>query len=209
MAATRIKSIVEQLQQAEDRYAKVLEQYREMNEKYTNLQAFGNTEEANLLSAQMTQVVSALGNELNEMKRILNSAYNEGETRQNLSASAGSALELQDAIMEQRMRQYRDARDRLAHIVGEESSTSLNVVKNRNMYQVYFVLAIALFVSIIYMFMGGSLPTGILLILIVVGVYIGWEYYKSWLGGISNKFGSFAANKFETPSISGVFRIVT
>jgi cell fate (sporulation/competence/biofilm development) regulator YlbF (YheA/YmcA/DUF963 family) len=209
MAATQIKDVVEQLQQAEDRYAKILEQYREMNEKYTNLQAFGKTEEANLLSAQMTQVVSALGNELNEMKRILNSAYNEGETRQSLSASAGSALELQDAIMEQRSRQYKDARDRLAHIIGEESSTGLNVVKNRNMYQVYFVLAIALFVSIIFMFMGGSLPTGVLIIMIVVGVYIGWEFYKSWLGSISNKFGGKFMDKIGVPSISGVFRIVT
>ena len=206
--SNNIRDVIEALQEAENRYGNILEQYNSLSDNYTDLQAMGNVKEANLVSAEMKQLVSSLGDELNEMKRILNQAYNDGETRQSLSASAGSAIELQDTIMEQRMKHYREARDRLAHVVGEEESSGLNVIKNRNVFNIHYIFALVLIISVVFIFMGGSLPTTILIIMLIVGTYVGWEYYKHMLGVASNKI-SEASYGSSMPNISGVFRIVT
>ena len=203
-----IRDVIDELQKAENRYNNILEQYNSLLDNYTDLKSIGNKKEADAVSAQMKQLINALGSELNEMKRILNQAYNDGETRQSLSASAGNALELQDAIMEQRMNHYREARDRLAHVVGEEQSSGTNVIKNRNIYIVHYVLALALIASIGYMLMGGSLPVGILIIMIVVGSYVSWEYYKFVIGETTAKI-SEASYGASLPSVTGVFRLVT
>jgi hypothetical protein len=110
--------------------------------------------------------------------------------------------------MEQRMKHYREARDRLAHVVGEEESSGLNVIKNRNMFNIHYIFALALILSVVFIFMGGSLPTTILIIMLIVGTYVGWEYYKHMLGVASNKI-SAASYGSSMPNISGVFRIVT
>lgn len=203
-----IRYVIDELQKAENRYNNILEQYNSLLDNYTDLKSIGNKKEADAVSAEMKQLITALGSELNEMKRILNQAYNDGQTRQSLSASAGNALELQDAIMEQRMNHYREARDRLAHVVGEEQSSGTNVIKNRNIYIVHYVLALALIASIGYMLMGGSLPVGILIIMIVVGSYVSWEYYKFVIGETTAKI-SEASYGASLPSVTGVFRLVT
>jgi uncharacterized protein YdcH (DUF465 family) len=203
-----IRDVIEELQKAENRYNNILEQYNSLLDNYTDLKSIGNKKEADAVSAQMKQLITALGSELNEMKRILNQAYNDGQTRQSLSASAGNALEVQDAIMEQRMNHYREARDRLAHVVGEEQSSGTNVIKNRNIYIIHYVFAIALIASIGYMLMGGSLPVGILIIMIVIGSYVSWEYYKFVIGETTAKI-SEASYGSSLPSVTGVFRLVT
>lgn len=203
-----IRDVIEELQKAENRYNNILEQYNSLLDNYSDLRSIGNKKEADAVSAEMKQLITALGSELNEMKRILNQAYNDGQTRQSLSASAGNALEVQDAIMEQRMNHYREARDRLAHVVGEEQSSGTNVIKNRNIYIIHYVFVLALIASIGYMLMGGSLPVGILIIMIVVGSYVSWEYYKFVIGETSAKI-SEASYGASLPSVTGVFRLVT
>jgi len=203
MTDSRIADVIEELKQVETRYGNNLHEYNKLNEKYTDYLALGNKTEANKISTEMKSLVTQLGADISEMKIILNRAYNEGQTRQTLSASAGSALELQDTIMERRMEHYKEARNRLEQIIGEENSTSINVIKNRNMYTIYFVFALALVASIIYIVLGGSLPTSILLILFIIGGYFGWEYYKQWLGVAADKGADFGSN------VTGVFRMIT
>lgn len=203
-----IRDVIEELQKAENRYNNILEQYNSLLDNYSDLRSIGNKKEADAVSAEMKQLITALGSELNEMKRILNQAYNDGQTRQSLSASAGNVLEVQDAIMEQRMNHYREARDRLAHVVGEEQSSGTNVIKNRNIYIIHYVFALALIACIGYMLMGGSLPVGILIIMIVVGSYVSWEYYKFIIGETTAKI-SESSYGTSLPSVTGVFRLVT
>ena len=56
--------------------------------------------------------------------------------------------------------------------------------------------------------MGGSLPVGILIIMIVVGSYVSWEYYKFVIGETTAKI-SEASYGASLPSVTGVFRLVT
>jgi hypothetical protein len=202
MTDRNINTVVQELQNSEERYNEILKQYTELNDQYTEAQSTDNKEEIATISAKMTQLISALGNELDQMKSILNRAYNDGETRQTLSASAGNAMEIQQSIMEQRMNHFMDARDRLEHIVGEESSSGLNVVRNRNIYYIYYIFAFALIACIIVMLFGGSLPSGIIMIFIVLGVFIGWEYYKKCLAG----FGNVASE--QSSKITGIFKLI-
>jgi hypothetical protein len=151
----------------------------------------------------MTQIVASLGAELNKMNGLLNTAYGDGMTNQQLSSKASNALSMQSSLIDMRMKQYQEARDSLALVLGEEKTSSDRTSRNRLVYYVYFIFAFALCASIVYMVMGGSLPFALLVILLVLGAFISWEFYKSWLAKVGTNVS------LSVPSVKGVFRIVT
>jgi len=109
----------------------------------------------------------------------------------------------QSILVERRERQFQEARDRLAHLAGEESTSLAGVHQSRMRYYVFFILALALAASATYLFIGGSLPFALVVILLVIGLFVTWEIYKSWLASIGNVAYTGADN------IKGVFRLMT
>lgn len=155
------------------------------------------------LADTMKNEIASMAAMITEMEGLLGAAYDQGLVNQDHSAQASAALGDQSILVERRMKQFEDARNKLAHLAGEEEVTLTDARKYRLRYYIYFIFALALVVSIVYMVMGGSLPVGILIILLIVGGFITWEIYKAWLGSISNiAFGG-------PSSIKGVFRLMT
>ena len=155
------------------------------------------------LASTMKSEVASMASIMTEMDGLLETAFDQGLVNQDHSAQASAALADQSILVERRMKQFEDARDRLAHLAGEEQVTMMDVRKSRFRYYIYFIFAVALVVSITYMVMGGSLPMGLLLILLVLGVFITWEFYKSWLGSIGNMAVGGPSQ------VKGVFRLMT
>lgn len=194
--------LIDALENSDATYRELLSQYTILSGQHINNKAAGKS--GNDVNQQkMSQIVSSLGAELNKMNGLLNTAYGDGMTNQQLSSKASNALAMQSSLIDMRMKQYQEARDSLALVMGEESTSSDRTSRNRLVYYVYFIFALALCVSIVYMVMGGSLPFGLLIILLVLGVFISWEFYKSWLAKIGTDIS------LSVPSVKGVFRIVT
>lgn len=195
--------LITALENSDAKYRELISQYSSLYGQYIDDQAAKNTVGLAQKSQMMSQLVASMGQELEKMNGLLNEAYNDGLTNQTLSSEASNALALQSSLIDMRMKQYKEARDSLARVVGDEASTRMNVNRNRYIYYVYFIFAFALCASIIYMVMGGSLPFGLLILLLVLGFFIGWEFYKSWLARIGSGVNLGAMN------VKGVFRIVT
>ena len=195
--------LIDALENSDDTYRDLLSQYTILSGQYINDKATGNVVGNSTKQQRMSQIVSLLGAELNKMNGLLNSAYGNGMTNQQLSSKASNALAMQSSLIDMRMKQYQEARNSLALVMGEEKTSSDRTSRNRLVYYVYFIFAFALCVSIVYMVLGGSLPFGLLLILLVLGVFISWEFYKSWLAKIGTDIS------LTVPSVKGVFRIVT
>tara|TARA_B100001287_G_scaffold3893_1_gene2963 strand:- start:301 stop:936 length:636 start_codon:yes stop_codon:yes gene_type:complete len=194
--------LIDALENSDATYRELLSQYTILSGQHINNKAAGKS--GNDVNQQkMSQIVASLGSELNKMNGLLNTAYGDGMTNQQLSSKASNALAMQSSLIDMRMKQYQEARDSLALVMGEESTSSDRTSRNRLVYYVYFIFALALCVSIVYMVMGGSLPFGLLIILLVLGVFISWEFYKSWLAKIGTDIS------LSVPSVKGVFRIVT
>ena len=194
--------LIDALENSDATYRELLSQYTILSGQHINNKAAGKS--GNDVNQQkMTQIVSSLGAELNKMNGLLNTAYGDGMTNQQLSSKASNALAMQSSLIDMRMKQYQEARNSLALVMGEESTSSDRTSRNRLVYYVYFIFAFALCASIVYMVMGGSLPFGLLIILLVLGVFISWEFYKSWLAKIGTDIS------LSVPSVKGVFRIVT
>ncbi len=194
--------LIDALENSDAIYRELLSQYTILSGQHINNKAAGKS--GNDVNQQkMSQIVASLGSELNKMNGLLNTAYGDGMTNQQLSSKASNALAMQSSLIDMRMKQYQEARDSLALVMGEESTSSDRTSRNRLVYYVYFIFALALCVSIVYMVMGGSLPFGLLIILLVLGVFISWEFYKSWLAKIGTDIS------LSVPSVKGVFRIVT
>lgn len=194
--------LIDALENSDAIYRELLSQYTILSGQHINNKAAGKS--GNDVNQQkMSQIVASLGSELNKMNGLLNTAYGDGMTNQQLSSKASNALAMQSSLIDMRMKQYQEARDSLALVMGEESTSSDRTSRNRLVYYVYFIFALALCVSIVYMVMGGSLPFGLLIILLVLGVFISWEFYKSWLAKIGTDIN------LSVPSVKGVFRIVT
>jgi hypothetical protein len=194
--------LIDALENSDAIYRELLSQYTILSGQHINNKAAGKS--GNDVNQQkMSQIVASLGSELNKMNGLLNTAYGDGMTNQQLSSKASNALAMQSSLIDMRMKQYQEARDSLALVMGEESTSSDRTSRNRLVYYVYFIFALALCVSIVYMVMGGSLPFGLLVILLVLGVFISWEFYKSWLAKIGTDIS------LSVPSVKGVFRVVT
>lgn len=194
--------LIDALENSDAIYRELLSQYTILSGQHINNKAAGKSGN-NVNQQKMSQIVASLGSELNKMNGLLNTAYGDGMTNQQLSSKASNALAMQSSLIDMRMKQYQEARDSLALVMGEESTSSDRTSRNRLVYYVYFIFALALCVSIVYMVMGGSLPFGLLIILLVLGVFISWEFYKSWLAKIGTDIS------LSVPSVKGVFRIVT
>lgn len=194
--------LIDALENSDAIYRELLSQYTILSGQHINNKAAGKSG-INVNQQKMSQIVASLGSELNKMNGLLNTAYGDGMTNQQLSSKASNALAMQSSLIDMRMKQYQEARDSLALVMGEESTSSDRTSRNRLVYYVYFIFALALCVSIVYMVMGGSLPFGLLIILLVLGVFISWEFYKSWLAKIGTDIS------LSVPSVKGVFRIVT
>ena len=194
--------LIDALENSDAIYRELLSQYTILSGQHINNKAAGKSGN-NVNQQKMSQIVASLGSELNKMNGLLNTAYGDGMTNQQLSSTASNALAMQSSLIDMRMKQYQEARDSLALVMGEESTSSDRTSRNRLVYYVYFIFALALCVSIVYMVMGGSLPFGLLIILLVLGVFISWEFYKSWLAKIGTDIS------LSVPSVKGVFRIVT
>lgn len=195
--------LIDALESSDATYRDLLSQYTILSGEYINDKATGKTAGNAAKQQRMSQIVASLGSELNKMNGLLNTAYGSGMTNQQLSAKASNALAMQSTLLDMRMKQYQEARNSLALVMGEEKESGDRTSRNRMVYYVYFIFAFALCASIIYMVMGGSLPFGLLVILLVLGVFISWEFYKSWLAKIGTDVS------LAVPSVKGVFRIVT
>ena len=195
--------LISALESSDATYRDLLSQYTILSGEYINDKASGKATGAAAKEQRMSQIVTALGAELNKMNGLLNAAYDDGMTNQQLSSKASNALAMQSTLIEMRMKQYQEARNSLALVMGEEKESSDRTSRNRLVYYVYFIFAFALCASIVYMVLGGSLPFGLLVILLVLGVFITWEFYKSWLAKIGTDVS------LSVPSVTGVFRIVT
>jgi hypothetical protein len=195
--------LITDLEASDATYRGLLSQYESLSGQYIDDKAMGNTADLTQKEQMMSQLVVSMGEELEKMNGILNSAYNDGMTNQTLSAKASNALGMQATLIEMRMKQYQDARNSLARVVGEERSSHSSTMRSRLIYYVYFIFAAALCASIVYVMIGGSLPFALLIVLLVLGLFIGWEFYKSWLARIGTNISLGA------PNVTGVFRIVT
>jgi hypothetical protein len=195
--------LIDALESSDAKYRDLLSQYTILSGEYINEKAKGNSISNGVKERKMTQIVASLGAELNKMNGLLNTAYGDGMTNQQLSSKASNALSMQSSLIDMRMKQYQEARDSLALVLGEEKTSSDRTSRNRLVYYVYFIFAFALCASIVYMVMGGSLPFALLVILLVLGAFISWEFYKSWLAKVGTNVS------LSVPSVKGVFRIVT
>ena len=195
--------LIVELESADTRYRDLIAQYTSLYGQYIDDQAAGDTAAMAQKSQMLSQLVTSLGAELDDMNRIMNAAYNDGVTNQTLSAEASNALATQSTLIDMRMKQYQEARDALARVVGEEASSHMGATRSRLIYYVYFIFALSLCAGIVYMVLGGSLPFGLLVVLLVLGLFIGWEFYKSWLARLGSGIS------LNAPAIKGVFRIVT
>lgn len=195
--------VITALENADTSYRNMVSQYSSLYAQYIDDVSSGRTVNTGEKQRMMTQLVADMETKLGEMNRLLNEAYSDGMTNQHLSSEASNALALQSSLIDMRMKQYKEARDSLAKVVGEETTSRMTVTQNRYVYYVYFIFAFALCASIIYMVMGGTLPFGLLIILLVLGFFIGWEFYKSWLARMGSGISLGAMN------VKGVFRIVT
>lgn len=193
------------LENSDASYRTLLSQYTSLYSQYIDAQAANKNAELGQKEQMLKQTVDSMKLELDKMNNLLNEAYNDGLTNQKLSSEASNALGLQSSLIDMRMKQYQEARNTLAHLIGEEETSRQTVSRNRYIYTVYFIFAIALCVSIIFMMLGGSLPFGILVILLIIGVFLGWEFYKSWIARIGNNINL----NFGAMNVKGVFRIVT
>lgn len=195
--------LITDLESSDATYRGLLSQYESLSGQYIDDKAMGHTADLAQKEQMMAQLVVSMGEELDKMSGILNAAYNDGMTNQTLSAKASNALGMQATLIEMRVKQYQDARNSLARVVGEERSSHGNTMRNRLVYYVYFIFAAALCASIVYIMIGGSLPFALLIILLVLGLFIGWDFYKSWLARVGTSIS------LGTPNVTGVFRIVT
>ena len=185
----------------EQEFNNILSSYTTNYDLYLNSSVTPTPDDA--LRSTLKNEVVAMGQTLNELNGLLNQAYQIGLTNQDFSTKASGALLDQSILVERRERQFQEARDRLAHLAGEESTSLAGVHQSRMRYYIFFILALALAASATYLFIGGSLPFALVVILLVIGLFVTWEIYKSWLASIGNVAYTGADN------IKGVFRLMT
>jgi len=185
----------------EQEFNNILSSYTTNYDLYLNSSVTPTPNDA--LRSTLKNEVVAMGQTLNELNGLLNQAYQIGLTNQDFSTKASGALLDQSILVERRERQFQEARDRLAHLAGEESTSLAGVHQSRMRYYIFFILALALAASATYLFIGGSLPFALVVILLVIGLFVTWEIYKSWLASIGNVAYTGADN------IKGVFRLMT
>lgn len=195
--------LINALENSENLYRQHINDYSILYGQYLDDKVDKNAVGMEAKKKQMEQILVAMKSTLDDMNGILNQAYQMGMTNQTYSAQASNALQIQAALMDERMRQYNEARDRLAHLVGEEATTATLVTQSRAYYSLYFALALGLSISIVYTIMGGTFPSGVLIILVIIGLFFGWEFYKAWIGKVGDVIQSGASN------VKGVFRLVT
>lgn len=193
--------IIEAIKAKEQEFNSILSSYTTNYDLYLNSSVTPNPN--NTLRSTLKNEVTAMGQTLNELNSLLNHAYQMGLTNQDFSVKASGALLDQSVLVERREKQFQDARDRLAHLAGEEEVSRIGVYESRIKYYLFFILALALAGSALYLFLGGSLPFALMIILLIVGFFVTWEIYKSWLSYLSNSAVSGADN------IKGVFRLMT
>ena len=193
--------IISAIKAKEEEFNNILSSYTTNYDLYLNSSVTPTPD--NSLRSTLKNEVLAMGETLNELNGLLNQAYQQGLTNQDFSTKASGALLDQSVLVERREQQFQEARDRLAHLAGEESTTLTGVYQSRMRYYLFFILALALAASAVYLFLGGSLPFALMVILLVIGVFVTWEIYKSWLASIGNLAYSGADN------IKGVFRLMT
>lgn len=186
----------------EEEFDKILQQYSDNYYNFLNAKAAGRGD-AKAIGRKMENEVSAMKVVMSDMNGILEQAFNAGLENQDHSATASAALSDQSILVERRMKQYEEARDQLMRLAGEQDIALRDANKSRLHYYAYFIFALALIVSIAYLFMGGSLPIALLFGLLVIGFFLTWEIYKSWLSG----FGDLAYSGAR--DIKGVFRLMT
>lgn len=193
--------LIQAIQAKEEEFANILNSYQSNYDLYLN-SAVTTTPDSNRINTLKTEL-SALSQTLSELNSLLNQAYQTGLTNQDFSVKASQSLGDQAILVERREKQFQEARDRLAHLAGEESNSRMDVYKSRTRYYLLFIFALALAISIIYLFIGGSLPFALIIIMLIIGFFISWEFYKSWLSSIGNIATSGGSN------IKGIFRLMT
>lgn len=193
--------IISAIKAKEQEFNNILSSYTTNYDLYLNSSVTSNPD--NALRSTLNNEVVAMGETLNELNGLLNQAYQTGLTNLDFSAKASGALLDQSVLVERRERQFQEARDRLAHLAGEVSTSQSDVYKSRMRYYIYFILALALAASATYLFLGGSLPFALIVILLIIGAFVTWEIYKSWLASFGNVASSGAHN------IKGVFKLMT
>lgn len=149
---------------------------------------------------------NVMKSKLDDMQQITRTLLVQGKQNQNMSVDVANALVTQSMLLDVRKRQYNAARNEIAQLKGLQKETNMDATKYRRVYFIYILVAVVLIVCVIYVFMGGSLPFALIGILILICVYIGWEYYKGWLVRTANY--AKGAN-IEGVGFGSAFRMIT
>lgn len=202
--------LIDKLEALEANYSSLLDEYTTLYGNFINDKALGNTTNTARDSARLQELINAMSDELNKMNSILTSAYGQGLNNQGLSAQASNALHTQSALVNERMKQYNEARNTLAHLVGEEAELRRSAVSNQYTYFVTFFFAVTLILSIGYLFIGGSLPDVLLIIFLLFALFVGWQYYKNVISKVSiNTNNSGFDLGLDGMKIKGNFHLMT
>ena len=155
---------------------------------------------------ELVTKTNSMGAILNEMKQIAYTIWFQGKNNQNMSVDVANALVTQSMLLDVRKRQYNAARNEIAQLKGLQKETNMDATKYRRVYFIYILVAAVLIFCFVYVFMGGSLPFALVGVLILICVYIGWEYYKGWLVRTANY--AKGAN-IEGVGFGSAFRMIT
>lgn len=206
--------IIQSLQTAEANYRSLIDEY---TTKYAEFADIVNTDMSNNVQLDLSnahvnelkKLVNSMEVELETMKTNLKDAYSKGLHNQDLSAEASNALHIQSSLIDERVKQFNEARDTIAHLIGEEKDFRRAAVRNQYSYYVYFIFAIALIASIVSLLMGGSLPFSIFVILLVLGFFVGWETYKGIIVKSANKVSDELNLDINPMRFKGTFNLLT
>lgn len=202
--------LINELETLEDNYSSLLDEYTTLYGNFINDKALGKTTDIAKDTARLQELINAMSVELNKMSGILTNAYNQGLNNQGLSAQASNALYTQSALVNERMKQYNEVRNSVAHLVEEEAELSRSAFSNQYIYFVTFFFAVALILSIGYLFMGGSLPITLIIIFLIFALFVGWQYYKNVISKVSiNTNNSVFDLGLDGLKIKGNFHLIT
>ena len=199
--------LIKTLETSEDTYRQLLDEYTTTYSTYINNKALGIDDASG--ATILRNLVSSMGSELDTMNNIIQEIYQKGIDNQTLSAESSNALQIQTSLIDERMKQYNEVRNSVAHLVGEEKNMRRMATRNQYSYYLYFIFALALIVSIVILLMGGTLPLALFGILLVIGAFVGWETYKAIVVKSATKFSDSLNLDINPRRFKGTFHLLT
>lgn len=203
------KELIEELIKKQQEFDNIASSYNKNSKTYLNnvssLMDDDRIKQSEMMNlrVQIESEINDLGLILNDMHSLIQELNIKGNQTNMKNNYASAAIKAQTFLIEKKEKIYKESIQDFYTKINKEQKTALYARQQQTTYIIYIIISVIIIGIVISFLFGNGVSLMFTILIIILGVYVTWEFYKRWMYGA----GDLANTGFN--KIKGTFNLFT